>query len=322
MAELVILRDHRPPRVLRLGARPLRLGRAPDNDVVIDDEAVSGHHALIWLREGEPWVEDLRSKNGTFIDGERLTGARVAKVGAQVMLGLSTRLVVQRGPEALVPAETPWVLEDLGSGLFHGLDQPRLRVGTSAACDLRLEGDGDEEVALYLDAGGEAWLDDGATARALAEGEEILIAGGRFRLHRPNRELPPTAQVEDENVRCALRVKMRGADGPSASLFDPDRNARYDVYGETRVALLHSLGRQILTDRGGRLPAPLVGWVGDEEIIAAIWGRMPIQDPQNSLAVLVLRARKDVKSAGFDPWLIERRRGRTRLRVGEVILDG
>ena len=59
-----------------------------------------------------------------------------------------------------------------------------------------------------------------------------------------------------------------------------------------------------------------------DEIIAAIWGRMPIQDPQNSLAVLVLRARKDIKAAGFDPWLIERRRGRTRLRVGEVILDG
>lgn len=322
MAELVILRDHRAPRVLRLGARPLRLGRAPDNDVVIDDEAISGHHALIWLRDGEPWVEDLRSRNGTFIDGERLTGARVAKVGAQVMLGLSTRLVVQRGPDSEAPAETPWVLEDLGSGLFHGLDQPRLRVGTSAACDLRLEGEGDEEVALYLDAGGEAWLDDGETARALAEGEVFTVAGGSFRLHRPSQETPPTAQIAEETVRCALRVRMRGAEGPSAALFDPDRNARYDVYGETRVALLHALGRQILTDRAARAPAPLVGWVGDEEIIAAIWGRMPIQDPQNSLAVLVLRARKDLKAAGFDPWLIERRRGRTRLRVGEVALDG
>jgi hypothetical protein len=46
------------------------------------------------------------------------------------------------------------------------------------------------------------------------------------------------------------------------------------------------------------------------------------KDPQNSLALLVLRVRKVIKSTGFDPWRIERRRGRARLRVGEVILDG
>src|SRR5437588_8679209 len=47
------------------------IGRLPDNDVVIDNPAVSSHHACVF-RDGEDWViEDLDSKNGTFVNGKR-----------------------------------------------------------------------------------------------------------------------------------------------------------------------------------------------------------------------------------------------------------
>jgi pSer/pThr/pTyr-binding forkhead associated (FHA) protein len=50
------------------------IGRDQDCDVVLDDPAVSGHHAAISVRKGSPPViEDLGSANGTFVNGRPVT---------------------------------------------------------------------------------------------------------------------------------------------------------------------------------------------------------------------------------------------------------
>jgi FHA domain len=50
-------------------SRPLAIGRRPDNDLVIDNLAVSGHHARIENRGQGYCIVDLQSKNGTFVNG-------------------------------------------------------------------------------------------------------------------------------------------------------------------------------------------------------------------------------------------------------------
>src|SRR6516164_6387182 len=48
------------------------IGRLPDNTVVIDNPAVSSHHACVF-RDGEEFVvEDLQSTNGTFVNSTRV----------------------------------------------------------------------------------------------------------------------------------------------------------------------------------------------------------------------------------------------------------
>jgi pSer/pThr/pTyr-binding forkhead associated (FHA) protein len=56
----------------RSGDHALRLGRSPDNDVILRDPATSGHHARLERRGEEFWVVDLGSTNGTFVNGESI----------------------------------------------------------------------------------------------------------------------------------------------------------------------------------------------------------------------------------------------------------
>jgi pSer/pThr/pTyr-binding forkhead associated (FHA) protein len=50
-----------------------RLGRSPDNDIVLDDPRVSSHHLEIRLVDGVYRLCDLNSTNGTYLSGERIT---------------------------------------------------------------------------------------------------------------------------------------------------------------------------------------------------------------------------------------------------------
>jgi len=63
------------------------LGRAPDAEVWIDALGVSRHHAQITLSGADAMVEDLGSKNGTYLRGERLTTPCRLADGDQIRLG-------------------------------------------------------------------------------------------------------------------------------------------------------------------------------------------------------------------------------------------
>ncbi len=56
-----------PDAVETTEARQINIGRCPDNDVVLAQPVVSGHHARIVFSDGQPWIEDLGSRNGTAI---------------------------------------------------------------------------------------------------------------------------------------------------------------------------------------------------------------------------------------------------------------
>lgn len=58
----------------------MRIGRAQDNEIIIEDDAVSGHHAIITVSESEKKnqdkiysIEDLKSTNNTFVNNKEIT---------------------------------------------------------------------------------------------------------------------------------------------------------------------------------------------------------------------------------------------------------
>ena len=89
------------------GVKNIILGRGVDSDVVLTDEKVSRRHAMLTMRDGKVFVEDLGSKNGTFIvrDGVQI---EVPK-GGQVELrpGDALRL----GPKLELPFSKPGAAE-------------------------------------------------------------------------------------------------------------------------------------------------------------------------------------------------------------------
>ncbi|MEU0235820.1 MULTISPECIES: FHA domain-containing protein [unclassified Streptomyces] len=67
-----------PTSVRPLPTHGIRIGRAPDNDVVVPDLVVSRHHAELRAHpDGTYWIHDLDSHNGTFLNGRPVTDARV-----------------------------------------------------------------------------------------------------------------------------------------------------------------------------------------------------------------------------------------------------
>ena len=62
------------------------LGRRAYNDIVIDNLAVSGEHAVLHMSDGDVEIEDLNSTNGVFINGHRINREAVND-GDLVMVG-------------------------------------------------------------------------------------------------------------------------------------------------------------------------------------------------------------------------------------------
>lgn len=71
----------------------LTIGREDDNELVLRDPRVSGNHARVVLREEGYVIEDLRSTNGTFVNGQRVA-SHVLVGGERIQLG-DTRLVFE-----------------------------------------------------------------------------------------------------------------------------------------------------------------------------------------------------------------------------------
>ena len=62
------------------------IGRAPDNDLRIENPTISGQHARIYTYLTVSYIEDLDSTNGTFVDGKRIH-KHVLKPGNVIRLG-------------------------------------------------------------------------------------------------------------------------------------------------------------------------------------------------------------------------------------------
>ena len=65
----------------------IMIGRDPNCDLSMMDEALSAHHARLVHHHGQWWLEDLNSTNGTFLNREKLTTPAVVITGDKFKCG-------------------------------------------------------------------------------------------------------------------------------------------------------------------------------------------------------------------------------------------
>jgi ABC-type multidrug transport system ATPase subunit len=111
----------REPSVIRqLPTRTLRIGRAPDNDVVVSDLSVSRYHAELRRAGAAYQIVDLGSHNGTYVNGQRVSAAPLNE-GDIVGIGPSTlRLTGTELQEFVDTGDVSLVARDLTVTLPSG----------------------------------------------------------------------------------------------------------------------------------------------------------------------------------------------------------
>ena len=168
-----------------LDAERLTLGTLESNDVVVEADGVSRVHAVI-ERFGDAWcVRDLGSRNGTFVNGDRIIGERALHAGDEIVLG-RLRLLFHgptRGRETAAIAQPPQLT-------------PRERDVLVALCRPLLAGDAFTEPA---------------SIRAIASELVVSEAAVKQHLSRLYGKFDVDANVERRRVQLANAAVSRGA---------------------------------------------------------------------------------------------------------------
>jgi len=89
MAKLILKFEDRILREIPVGQSPVTIGRLLNNTVAIDNPAVSGQHARLVVEGGQYILEDLNSRNGTFVNNQPIN-RHMLREGDVVAIGKHT----------------------------------------------------------------------------------------------------------------------------------------------------------------------------------------------------------------------------------------
>jgi len=86
-AALVVIHGEGLGKKYDLTDAPCRIGRAPNSDIVVDQDSVSRVHALVTNEDGRATVRDVGSTNGTFVNDEAVEGDARLRNGDLIKVG-------------------------------------------------------------------------------------------------------------------------------------------------------------------------------------------------------------------------------------------
>ncbi len=257
--------------LVRLGSEPVKIGRAPGNNLVLADDSVSRAHARV-VYEGGAWViEDLGSANGVLVDGQPVT---------RLVLTPGLRLTLGR-----------CVLE-----FAHSLPEiaPEKKAALLGRCEL-LASLGSEAIATLVDGLIPRVVPRGATI--LAQGQAIermlFVVKGAVRL----------AQVNEEGGQRDVDLLVPGDFfGEGALLSEPV--ATVTLFAHSDVLLLELANEAVtrLQQEKPRLAHTMVGTVREKLRTAKVGTATARRD-----GLAYLSRPTDVEIVGEDPKLVRAR---------------
>jgi hypothetical protein len=105
---LIIQDASKPDRQLPIMSDEIILGRGEECDIVLAERQISRHHLKIYKEDDAFYVEDLESKNGTWVNDQQLKGSRRLQDGDLISVAMAVKLqYVGTGATAPLPFEVP-----------------------------------------------------------------------------------------------------------------------------------------------------------------------------------------------------------------------
>ena len=104
-----------PPRMIGPECPVVTVGRSNSNDLVVEHPSMSRFHAKFTWRDGGLMLEDLGSRNGSFVNGSALAQAQKVRAGDRIQLGhvdillaerRASKVVIESGGSAVLPSST------------------------------------------------------------------------------------------------------------------------------------------------------------------------------------------------------------------------
>lgn len=282
------------------------VGRSRDCDLVARDRDVSARHAMLeW--NGVDWqLRDLGSRNGTWLDGERLAA------GAQPVVPRGA--IVRFGREA-----EPWALEDASPPELMATSMADGRQRLARGGYLALPGPEAPEHCIYRDGSG-GWVDEHEADPRTIEDREVVVTSDAtpWRVHLPDAD-PATWQRDPDALELArLRLQLsysRDEEHVEAVALCGDQ--RLDLKARAHHYPLLILARRRLADQAAGVPEADQGWIRQDEL-----GSM-LRMTDNHIYITIHRARTQLGELGVADaaGLVERRPGTRQLRVGVARLE-
>ncbi|MEM7157833.1 MAG: FHA domain-containing protein [Myxococcota bacterium] len=289
-----------PSSTVTLAARSV-VGRAPNCSVRPADRRVSGEHATIaW--SGERWeIRDLGSRNGTFVNGQRIEVRRAVPLSVGDQLGFGGVDEVWRLADASPPVATA---RRVGSG----------EVLVAEGQLLALPSADEPWITVYQDMHGTWQAESTAGCRAVEDGEVLDVDGQAWALHLPT-TLEPTVDVDQRNPAFGeLELSFSvSSDEEDVELIVRHEGQPLELGGRAHHFVLLLLARARLEDaQQPGLSEAEHGWRYVEDVCQML----RVDDLRLNTAIY--RARKELGAIGVRgaPQLVERRRSSRSLRLG------
>ncbi len=111
-AELTVVEGPWTGRQFTLSQGEIGIGRNPENGVCVVDASVSRYHCVLHKRNGQYFLSDLQSNNGTLINGNRVLNAILLHSGDRISIGKTTLRFDGSGPESTDELEVEAAKED------------------------------------------------------------------------------------------------------------------------------------------------------------------------------------------------------------------
>ncbi|MCA9539521.1 MAG: FHA domain-containing protein [Myxococcales bacterium] len=297
------LQQVRTGRMFTLGSRVL-IGRGIDAVLRLDDRRVSGEHAAIWFTDGQWWIRDLGSRNGTFVCGRRLAPGEKS--------ALDESAGVSFGGD-------DWLLCEAGQPIARAVRVADGRRVTAVGGLLALPDPVEPRVTVFA-AAGDRWLaEEDGEPRFVTDQAEVAIDGERWLLSLPPRgtdgDMPSTwgPQIVARSLKTLDRLELTiSRDEEYVHLALRFHDDLVEMPPRSFQYVLVLLARARADDAAQGVSPGEQGWRYVDEVCNLL-----SVDPQK-LNVEVYRARKQLADAGIEDAadLVERRPQTRQLRLG------